>query len=315
MAKKVGWLFIALLFIAASGMAAWQVSHAQTRRSDFPETGQVLRGEFYEYYWSANNPILVYGYPISDVIQDKATGRPIQYFQRAVFMLFQEAPEKSRVQSLPLGEYLYTPGEPIPTSGQMANCVGFPETGRQVCYAFLDFFEANGGIEQFGYPISNFEYQFGRIVQYFQKARLEWYPELPSGQRVKIADVGSEYFSKVGEDPVVIPQIEIQQKIMSLKVRAYPGKPVVRLEDTQVIHVIVQDQNHQPVPKAEIEAVIQLPSGEEIKTLAPVTDKNGMTTLELSIDTGTTGRALVRVRARFSDVGDYFTETSFRIWW
>jgi len=315
MAKRLGCLMIALLIIVASGLAVWQVSHAQTRRSDFPETGHVLRGDFHEYYWSVDNPILVYGYPITDVIEDEVSGRPTQYFQRAVFMLFPDAAEKSRVQPLPLGEYLYTPGDPIPSSGQMSNCFDFPETGKQVCYAFLDFFETNGGVEQFGYPISNFEYQFGRIVQYFQRARFEWYPELPSGQRVKIADIGSEYFNRVGGDQGVIPPIEIQQKILSLKVRAYPAKPVVRLEDAQVIHVIVQDQNHQPVPKAEIEAVVQFPSGEEIKTLAPVTDRNGITTLEIRIDTDTTGRALVKVRARFSDLDEYFTETSFRIWW
>lgn len=315
MGKKFGWLLFIMIGLTASGLLAWQVTHAQTRRSNFPETGHVLRGEFFDFYWSAEDPIKVYGYPITDETTDITTGRPVQYFQRAVFMLFPDATNEFRIQMLPLGEYLYTPGEPVAEPGQMSNCRQFPESGKQVCYAFRDFYEAHGDIGQFGYPISNFEYQFGRIVQYFQRARFEWYPEMPSGQRVKIADVGSEYFYKVGEDPWKIPPIEKLQSVMELKVRAVPENPVVDLNGNQTIHVIVQDQNHQPVPGADVEIMVQLPSGEAGVYNAPSTDQYGISSIELSINTQITGRALVWVNAKFSDVGEFSTETSFRIWW
>jgi hypothetical protein len=62
-----------------------------------------------------------------------------------------------------------------------------------VIYAFFSFFDNNGGAELFGYPISEYgpENGTGRIVQYFQRARLEWYPELAPEQRVQLADLGS----------------------------------------------------------------------------------------------------------------------------
>ena len=39
------------------------------------------------------------------------------------------------------------------------------------------------------------------IVQYFEKARMEWQPWSENGRRVVIADLGRIYFDKMGEDP------------------------------------------------------------------------------------------------------------------
>ncbi|MBV9119544.1 MAG: hypothetical protein JOZ39_02465, partial [Chloroflexi bacterium] len=63
--------------------------------------------------------------------------------------------------------------------------VYFPQTGHSLSLGFLKFFNANGGLDAFGYPISE-ELQeanndgSGRVynVQYFQRARFEYHPEL-----------------------------------------------------------------------------------------------------------------------------------------
>ncbi len=62
-------------------------------------------------------------------------------------------------------------------------CRHFPETGHNLCGAFLSYWERNGGLELFGYPIteefSELNRQDGRTytVQYFERNRFEYHPE------------------------------------------------------------------------------------------------------------------------------------------
>jgi len=284
-------------------------------RSEFPESGHSIRGEVYRFYWSNPDPILVYGYPITELTTDVSSGRLVQYFQRAVFILNPEASKDQRIQLAPLGEYLYIPGDPVSVTGNLSNCKTFNETGFRACYAFLDFFNANGGLEQFGYPISNFEFQYGRVVQYFQRARFEWYPELPSGQRVKLADVGSEHFYTVGEDLDKIRRNEVTQTILKLRASAYPEDPVTKLADVQTIHILVQDQNRQPVPGAKVEVLVYLPSGTQYRNDGVESEDNGFASVSFDIDEQIPGRALVWVKVSYNNLEEYLTSTSFRIWY
>jgi hypothetical protein len=68
----------------------------------------------------------------------------------------------------------------------------FPETGQTVRGAFLDYFERNGGIDVFGLPrTTEFELN-GHTVQYFQRARFEWWPEQPAPYRVQLGLLADE---------------------------------------------------------------------------------------------------------------------------
>ncbi|CAA9250193.1 MAG: N-acetylmuramoyl-L-alanine amidase [uncultured Chloroflexi bacterium] len=69
------------------------------------------------------------------------------------------------------------PVDPVPALPAAAGAAYFPETGHNVSAAFRRFFEANGGIRLFGYPRTEELVEDGRTVQYFQRARLEWWPE------------------------------------------------------------------------------------------------------------------------------------------
>lgn len=66
----------------------------------------------------------------------------------------------------------------------------FDETGHSVSGPILDFFEANGGIAIFGYPIVEpFEDADGMVVQYFQRARFVLDPR---AKVVRLGDLGRE---------------------------------------------------------------------------------------------------------------------------
>ena len=66
----------------------------------------------------------------------------------------------------------------------------FPLTGHNVTGALLEFFERNGGLEVFGYPRTDAFEENGRLVQYFQRHRLEWWPENPPPWQVQLALLG-----------------------------------------------------------------------------------------------------------------------------
>ena len=48
----------------------------------------------------------------------------------------------------------------------------FPETGHNLRGAFFNYFQEKGGLEIFGYPITEEFQEDGLLVQYFQRARL-----------------------------------------------------------------------------------------------------------------------------------------------
>lgn len=56
--------------------------------------------------------------------------------------------------------------------------VFFPETGHTLAYSFRDFWQHNGGLDIFGYPITEVYLENARPVQYFERARFEWFGDL-----------------------------------------------------------------------------------------------------------------------------------------
>ncbi|HEY1016676.1 MAG TPA: sortase, partial [Herpetosiphonaceae bacterium] len=54
----------------------------------------------------------------------------------------------------------------------------YKETGHTLAYGFRQFWESNGGLPVFGYPLTEVFVEDGRPVQYFERARLEWHASL-----------------------------------------------------------------------------------------------------------------------------------------
>jgi len=326
MASKVRWLGILVVVSLALG---WYSVYAQgetppSERRYYPQHGHWVEGDFLKAY--LNNPLAseVYGYPITPAFAHSTSGYLVQYFERARFELIQDNPPELRVKITDLGAYFYSPGGPeliIPAG--MPACRHFPETGKKVCYTFLDYFEANGGAAQFGYPISNFEFQEERIVQYFQRARFEWHPELPHQQRVTLTDLGYRYFYKVNEDPELLlaepwmaPGVDAPQPILNLRVRAFPMHAVTPQSGAQTIYVIVQDQNLLPISGAEVRLVITLPSEENPRRLAVPGRTNDAGIIHYTFDFKNQAPEVVQVQvsATFENFVSQ-TITSFRIWY
>ena len=80
------------------------------------------------------------------------------------------------------------PSVPVPPGARF-----FPETGQWLGGAFLRHWEQHGGLRRFGFPISPpLREDDGRIVQWTERARLEYDVTLPAGQRVQLGLLGHE---------------------------------------------------------------------------------------------------------------------------
>ena len=92
-----------------------------------------------------------------------------------------------------------------------ANCRFFPETGHNLCGAFRSYWEQRGGLEIFGYPISDefveLNAQEGKsyTVQYFERNRFEYHPELAGTQyEVLLGLLGNSLTEQRRDEPAFL---------------------------------------------------------------------------------------------------------------
>jgi mono/diheme cytochrome c family protein len=101
------------------------------------------------------------------------------------------------LQDVPPGEAIYDALSPV-TPEQPAGRVYFPETQHSVGEPFLSFWQQNGGLPVFGYPLSE-EYtgvspENGQVyrMQLFERARFELHEDRPAGEQVVLSLLGAE---------------------------------------------------------------------------------------------------------------------------
>ena len=302
------------LFLAILSSKPQPAAAQSTTVQFFPETGHYVRGDFLRFYKSVPDPRLVFGYPITEQITSK-DGKAVQYFQRARFELRRDLPEPQRVQLTWVGQALYQRAEQLRLEN-ISGCELFP-TGYSVCLAFLDFFKANGGVTQFGNPISPFEFHENLIVQYFERARFEWRADRPDGQRVVITDLGRRYFDQLGEDPALLkpmsPVDATINPILAIKAQAFVAKPLTGPTGQQTIYVIVQSQTLQAVSDATGKATVRWPDG-RIEEYFFTTNRSGLGMVTLNFADQKQGELVpIEIIVVYQGLGST-TRTSFRIW-
>lgn len=309
--------FASLLFVFILLLSSWGVVRAQSSDTRyFHETGHNVSGEFLTFYDSNPNASFLYGYPITEQFTS-LDGKNVQYFQRARFEYIAENAQGSRVILTPLGRNTYL------SSGETFNleypfsCRSY-ETGFSVCFEFLEFFDKFGGVNQFGLPISGFEYREDKLVQYFEKARFEWQPSNPEGQRVSISSLGYAYFDLLNEEPTLQNSVSsldnAPRVITSLLVRAFVLKAVTLSNDNQTFFVILQDQNSQPVSNANCTAVVHWNSDLSNSTILTTNDV-GIGIISIEFQNQPYGNLIYADVTCSFDTLSAMTTTSFRIWY
>lgn len=158
------------------------------RYSYIPETGHNVPIRMLD-FWYATGGWWIHGLPVSEFfreIQQDGTERFVQYFERSVLSMdLSGETSPPRVSADRLGYNTYIDPEarkPIPVFEPNPNFIFFPETGHTVAHGFKALFETRGGVEVFGYPLSE-EWSTVRpdgrkvVYQVFERARFEWWPD------------------------------------------------------------------------------------------------------------------------------------------
>ncbi len=188
-------LVILVLLCAASLRG---VARADDHTVYFPETGMSVSFGFKRFF-EQRGGLEIFGYPITPEIQEN--GFTVQYFQRARFEYHPEhAGTRYEVQLGLLGDILtsdrnFAKVAPVTNTADVRY---FPETGHTVRGAFLRFFNARGGLDIFGYPVSEVVDEDGQLVQYFQRSRFEYHPQFPAEFQITLGLLGEELAERVG---------------------------------------------------------------------------------------------------------------------
>jgi len=209
--RRYAWLGIGVLALLSGVFTAPGPSaRAAEDAHYFKETKHTVSGVFWD-YWQSHGGLLQQGYPITEEFAEtsQVDNNPytVQYFERAVFELHPENTPPNNVLLTPLGTYIleqrYPEADP---PGQKVNPdrpLAFPQTGHSIGGGFRDYWEAHGGLAQYGYPLTDEFAETSAIdgktynVQYFERAVFEYHPEAPPGFKILLSLLGRmEYHNR-----------------------------------------------------------------------------------------------------------------------
>ncbi len=178
------------------------------------ETGHIVPAVF-QTYWAAHGGLNRFGFPLTEAFDEKSAtdGETYltQYFERARFEYHPELASKGDVVKLGLlgaeavasrlGQQAF---QPVAATASTAEMLYFPETGHTTSYRFLETWISEGGLESFGYPISEKFEEASltdgsvRLVQYFERARFEYHPDDAWDKQIKLGHLGREVLIRRG---------------------------------------------------------------------------------------------------------------------
>jgi hypothetical protein len=202
---------------------------AQVAERCFTETGFCISGAIRQ-YWERNGGLATFGYPVSEqrreTVEQVWTG-PVQWFERD--RLEDHAADGQGVLAGRLGarslelqgiNWQALPGDDAVTPG----CRFFRETQFNLCGTFLRYWERNGGLERFGFPLTRERQETldGRTytVQYFERRRMELHPEnAGTPYEVLLGLLGRDVFGAEGGKhvtPIPVGDVDgaVQQAIL-----------------------------------------------------------------------------------------------------
>ncbi|MGA7671025.1 MAG: Ig-like domain-containing protein [Nitrolancea sp.] len=153
-------------------------------------TGQFLT------FWTANNGALLFGDPVSPRFTD-TQGTVVQYFEKARFEIGKHGDVSlGLLGDEAIGSTQKSVDKPDGFSGRY-----FQATGHTLAGKFEDFWNANGGLRIFGYPISEVLDQNGTKVQYFERARFELSKDDNGDTIVRLTPLGAQIWQAQQSSP------------------------------------------------------------------------------------------------------------------
>lgn len=178
---------------------------APTASQYFASTGKTVSGDFLSTYQHYGLNQL--GYPLSD--EQTENGTNVQYFERVRMEYHPDLASKGY-------NVLFTRlGTEISQGSQFNSVAPFAststrayikETSHALAEPFLSYWNKNGNVGLFGYPISEAIQQDGMTVQWFERTRMEYHPDLASkGQAIELTLLGKIAYSRTPNGAAEVP--------------------------------------------------------------------------------------------------------------
>ena len=310
--------------VAAVLLSGVSVAYAQQPDEScryFDETKHNVCGKFLEYYDSRGG-LEIFGNPISEAYYNQDLELEVQYFQNSRMEYHPTNPEPYQMLLGLLGDELgyWSPPAPPDKIPMFNNDLHhyFPETGHLLEYVFLDYFRAKGGLDIFGYPRSEYMFKDGKMVQYFQRARMEWHPEITTGPQMHLALLGEmvvDVFSLTGPPFEPAEPTNTERPPTKLKVSASVRYVIMGQAGGQTVYVYVADQNGDPVESAEVSMVVGYPSGDQVYPFDEQTDNTGFAGHHFQVPQTSAGeKVVITVTVTAAGLSET-TQTFFFAWW
>ena len=298
-------VLLAISVVIALAIGLWLNRGAYASSADFEyfaSTQHSVQGDFLSFF-REHGGLEVFGYPITE--QFSQDGRTIQYFQKARMELHPENAPENRIQLADIASQMGFVTPRIPQSdipqGDPTR-VYFPGTGHTVGLPFLRFFNEHGGQAVLGQPITEAEPvgTRGEQKQYFERARMDFNPDLSPGQQMELADLGQSHFVFAGIDSVFLrglpPGIPNSTAVSGgpklLLVDAHVADPNAASPQTQTVFVYVTDESDRPVKEVNVSYEIDYPDGSQSGVL-PLTNEAGYASEKFQLKPVPPGQKLV----------------------
>ncbi|MGN6359704.1 MAG: DUF4232 domain-containing protein [Thermomicrobiales bacterium] len=200
----VATLALGTLILSPGGATSVRADETAANLICFVQTGHCIAGLFLQ-YWTDHGGLARNGYPLTDerveVLED---GHPytVQYFER---VRLEYHPENRAPYNVLLGQFgrdIHPVDPPAPPQPEPASDTRyFATTGHNVSGPFLAYWNADGGLAQFGYPISeplSQQLEDGNTytVQYFERARFEEHPENQPPYNIELGQFGRDILNR-----------------------------------------------------------------------------------------------------------------------
>ncbi|HEX5506653.1 MAG TPA: DUF4232 domain-containing protein [Thermomicrobiales bacterium] len=188
---------VAAVALVGAGLA-WAPAAGAADEQCFPATGKCVQGRFLA-YWQAHGGLAVNGYPLSGEFQQRLEdGKTytVQYFER---VRLEEHPENQPPYDVELGQFGRDIHPADPAVASQAGDAYFQATGHNVAPDFDAYWQQHGGLDQFGYPLTEEIHEtldgHDYVVQYFERARFERHPENPAPWNIELGQFGRRIFT------------------------------------------------------------------------------------------------------------------------
>jgi hypothetical protein len=286
------------------------------RRRFFDETGFWVYGAFLDFF-EEHGGLEIFGYPISAPYNER--GLLVQYFQNARMEWHPRSSHSGTVELGKLAEELQLGRE----AGGASLSFGVDytsETGHAVRRDFARYFQAYGGAEFFGEPITPMLQGNQKVTQYFQCLQLIWDP---ATAETRVGNLGEVYVNAHRNliPPDVLEPLYARRAFREapgLQVIVGVGYPVAQYKRGQQMTVIVRDDRlGEPVLDARVRLTVQDDLGHAYPALSQELnlDRQGRAQTAVPLDTIRPGSwVVVRVEAIWG-TAVATDQDVFLVWW